>query len=54
MRNGSEEVINAQIENEYFLATNVLALKVEEPGRYELTMKSKSFLTLSVEKLMET
>jgi subtilisin family serine protease len=43
-RNGYEEVINAQIENEYFLATNVLVLKVEEAGTYELTMKSKSFL----------
>ncbi len=43
-KKGSEEVINAVIENEYHLATNVLVLKVEEFGDYELTMRSGSFL----------
>ncbi|TNE95612.1 MAG: hypothetical protein EP326_14735 [Deltaproteobacteria bacterium] len=43
-KRGTEEAINAVIENEYFLATNVLVLKVEELGTYDLVMKSSAFV----------
>ncbi|MCO4792170.1 MAG: S8 family serine peptidase [Bacteriovoracaceae bacterium] len=43
-RNSSEEEILAEFENEYFIATNVLKIKVENTGSYELIVKSSAFL----------
>lgn len=43
-KKGSESAIQAEFENEYHLATNVLKVNVEEAGDYKMIMKSQSFV----------